>query len=309
MVLRVALAAEESAGVQALRLLAMRRHEVVAVLAGSAAGGPGASVAGVARELGLPVQPAKRMSEAAFAEEFSGLDLLLNVHSLHIADPAVIAAPRLGAFNLHPGPLPEYAGLDVVSWAIYEGEQRHGVTLHRMTPEVDAGPIAFAAHFPVSDTDTGLKVMTRCVHHGRTLVESLLTCAERGEPIPATPQDLARRRWFGAGPPDGGRLRWEQPAKRVVNLVRAADYRPFRSPWGTPTCRLGRDQIGVVAASCEAAASPGAPPGTVGLRDGGSVLVAAADAWVRVERIRVDGRERDAATALAPGERLSVGDD
>lgn len=156
MVLRVALAAEESAGVQALRLLVERGHEIVAVLSGSGAGGPGANVVGVAREMRLPIQAAQRISEPALAEELSDLDLLLNVHSLHIAHPAVIAAPRLGAFNLHPGPLPEYAGLHVVSWAIYEGERRHGVTLHRMTPDVDAGPIAFAAHFPISDTDTGL---------------------------------------------------------------------------------------------------------------------------------------------------------
>jgi len=304
--LRVALAAEEAAGVQAIRLVMARGHEVVAVLTGSGAGGLGTSVAGVARQHGLPVRPAELMRDPAFAELLSDIDLLLNVHSLHIADPAVVAAPRLGAFNLHPGPLPEYAGLHVVSWAIYEGRCRYGVTLHRMVADVDAGSIAFAAAFPIFKSDTGLTLMMRCVREGLPLVERLLTCAERGEPIPAIAQDLTRRRWFTLGPPDGGRLRWDRPAESVANFVRAADYRPFRSPWGAPTCQVDRDDISisVLAARAEQTTTTGVPPGTVGRRDGEAVLVAAADRWVRVERVRVGEQELDAAAALSPGQKL-----
>ena len=69
-----------------------------------------------------------------------GVDLLLNVHSLYlIARRTVVAAPRIGSFNLHPGPLPEYAGLNTPSWAIYNGEREHGVTVHWMEPGVDTG--------------------------------------------------------------------------------------------------------------------------------------------------------------------------
>ncbi len=304
MPLRVALAAEEAAGVQAVRLLATSGHKVEAVLTGSGAGGPGATVARVAQTLGLPVRSAELMRDPALADELVGVDLLLNVHSLHIADPAVIAAPRLGAFNLHPGPLPEYAGLHVVSWAIYNGEHRHAVTLHRMVSDVDAGPIAFAAGFPIASTDTGLALTKRCVREGLPLVERLLGVAESGQPIPAITQDLRRRHWFDPGPPDAGRLNWDRPAASVANLVRAADYRPFRSPWGPPACQTGGHQVEILAARADRQAATDAAPGTVGESDGEAVLVAAADGWVRVERVRVDEREFDAAAALESGQRL-----
>ena len=38
---------------------------------------------------------------------------------------------------------PEYAGLNAPSWAIYNGEPAHGVTLHWMEAAIDTGPIAW----------------------------------------------------------------------------------------------------------------------------------------------------------------------
>ena len=299
------LAAEGAAGVQVLRLLVARGHEVAVVLTGAGAAPAGATVAGLARELKLPLAPAELVGDPAFADQLQDVDLLLNVHSLHIATTAVIEAPRRGSFNLHPGPLPECAGLHAPSWAIFEGRQRHGVTLHRMAPEIDAGPIAFCADFPIAPTDTGLTVTMGCVRAGVPLVERLLACAERGEPIPALAQDPTRRRWFGPGPPDGGRLHWERPARGVVDLIRACDYRPLRSPWPPPATRLGATEIGVLSARYQDRATESATPGTIGERHGQAVDVAALDRWVCVERVCLADRELAAAEVLSPGQHLS----
>src|SRR5688500_7946667 len=123
MQMAVALAAEEAAGVQALRTLSERGHRVVCVFTQSDAERTGSSVAGLASTLGIPVRPAAAVREAATGTWLreKGTDLLLNVHSLHIVADALLEAPRLGAFNLHPGPLPELAGLNAPSWALYEG--------------------------------------------------------------------------------------------------------------------------------------------------------------------------------------------
>jgi methionyl-tRNA formyltransferase len=305
MKLGVALAAEEAAGVQALRLLAGREHRLVAVLTGSGPPGPGATVAGLAKKLEVPVRPAAEVRDPALGDwlRAQGTDLLLNVHSLHIVHPDVVEAPALGSFNLHPGPLPGCAGMNVPSWALYEGAESHGVTLHRMTAAIDEGPIAFSDSFQVGPDDTALTVLTQCVRRGLPLIGQLLAAAARGDSIPAHAQDPTRRRWFGPGPPEGGRLGWDRPAHRVVDFVRACDYGPFRSPWGFPRCVAGEQEVAIAAAE----AVPGsvdAPPGTVIHDDGPGALVAAADGWVRVERVVVAGRRADAAEVLRPGQRL-----
>ena len=285
---------------QALRAVLAAGHEVDLVLSDGV--GTGATAAGEAAQQGIGVEPAGAVKEPALAERLraGGVDLLLNVHSLHVVHADVLAAPRIGSFNLHPGPLPEYAGLNVPSWAIYLGEERHGVTLHWMEPEVDAGAIAYESRFDIGPEDTGLTVSARCVKEGIPLVERLLEDAPRGT-IPRTEQDLSRRRWFGREPPHGGALPFELPARQLVDLVRASDYSPFPSPWGHPSARLDDREVRVIRATTTGLGADD-PPGMVG-RQG---AVAAADEWVALERILVDGERADPGEILHPGMRFGV---
>ena len=52
-----------------------------------------------------------------------------------------------------------------------------------------------------------------------------------------------------------------------------------------------------------------APAGTVAHVEGDAVLIAAADAWVRVEQVEVEGRRTQAANVFRDGERLALPDD
>jgi methionyl-tRNA formyltransferase len=93
------------------------------------------------------------------------------------------------------GPLPEYAGLNMVGWAIYHGEQRYGVTLHWMEAGIDTGAIAYQASFAIGDDATGLSVFGACVRLGVPLVLRLLeTAAADRAAIPSEPQTGARQR-------------------------------------------------------------------------------------------------------------------
>jgi methionyl-tRNA formyltransferase len=233
------------------------------------------------------------------------VDLLLNVHSLYVIRPEVVAAPRIGSFNLHPGPLPELAGLNAPSWAIYLGERSHGVTVHWMAPGIDTGAIAFEERFDLGDDDTGLSVSVACVRRGVPLVLRLLAAAAEGgaAAIPAIEQDLSRRRYFGREVPQEGRLDWAQPARRVVDFVRACDFLPFPSPWGHPRTTLGGRELAVVKASATGEPADDVP-GTVGEARAAAVLVAAGDEWVLVRRVHADGALVDPASVLRPGDRL-----
>src|SRR5882724_10734267 len=133
--LRVVVIAEEAAGIQVLRgLLALPMSpEIVAVLTRSPAEGAERQVVYESAEtLGLDVWPSSSVTSPELATRLgeARVDLLVNVHSLFLIHPSVLAAPTIGSFNLHPGPLPEYAGLNVPSWAVFQGERSHGVTLH-----------------------------------------------------------------------------------------------------------------------------------------------------------------------------------
>jgi methionyl-tRNA formyltransferase len=303
--MNILLVAEEAAGIMALRALARTEHRLVAALTAEPTRGGGSTVAAAAAALGIPVLPSARVREAETADwvRAQEIDLLLNVHSLYVVHPEVLHGPRIGSFNLHPGPLPEYAGLNAPSWAIYHGESEHAVTVHWMAPEIDAGPIAYATSFAIAEEDTGLTLSARCAREGVPLLLRLVEqAAANPAAIPRRPQDLTRRRYFGREAPNGGRLSWRWPAREVVNFVRASDYLPFPSPWGHPRARWRGQDLYILKAALTGQPAD-RPAGTVGGLGGGAATVAAGDEWLRIERVRLDDEP-----AAAAGELLVRGD-
>ena len=166
------------------------------------------------------------------------VDVILSIHTKYIMIDEVLAAPRIGAFNLHPGPLPAYAGRNPVSWAIYNGETQHGATLHRMTPTVDGGAIVGIAHFPIEPEETALELMAKTSNEGVSLVRDFLQKLAAAEPIIDTPQDSSKSAYYDRRVPQGGQIDWTRTAADVVNFVRAADFGPFPSPWGYPQFKV-----------------------------------------------------------------------
>ena len=305
--MRILLLAEDAAGVQVLRMLAGTAHQVIAVVTrGAGAGAVGATVPAVASRLGYPVWPSRRAQESGFASVLSaaGVDLLLNVNTQQVLPVDVVAAPRIGSFNLHPGPLPAYAGLNAPSWAIYRGERVYGVTLHWMDKGIDTGPVAYSSDFPLEADDSGLSLSAKCIRAGLPLIHDLLEDAGRCA-IPRTPQLKGIRRYYGREIPHEGRLIWSETAARIVNFVRACDYAPFASPWGRARAYLTGREIVVLKAALSGEQST-APAGTVGRRDGTDILVAARDEWIRVQRVQVGSSSYVAAEVLRPGERFAI---
>ena len=302
------LAAEESAGIQVLRRLLAGGNELVAVLTAAEAADRGATVATVAERAGVELLPAVRVKDAALATwiDAQRIDLLLNVHSLFLVHPEVAAAPRIGSFNLHPGPLPDYAGLDAPSWAIYHGEREHAVTVHWMDAEIDTGAIAYEARFTIDEEETGLSLSAKCVRLGVPLVDRLVADSERDpESIPALRQDPVRRRYFTRQPPQNGWLAWDRPARDVSAFVRAADFTPFASPWGHPQAALNGTQFGVVKVELTGESTT-EPPGTVADQSDEAVRVACADEWIVVRRSQTETGIQPPSGLIPRGARLAA---
>jgi methionyl-tRNA formyltransferase len=294
--LRVVVVAEEAAGVQVIRrLLALSEPpHIVAVLTTPPGSARRPLVYEAAAELGLRTKPAELVRGSEIADELQDeeIDLLVNVHSLFVVHPAVLEAPRIGSFNLHPGPLPRYAGLNAPSWAIFCGERTHAATVHWMDAGIDTGPIAYTVRFEIADSDTGLAVAGQCVRLGVPLLERLVEQATvDAAGIPRVGQDLRLRRYFGADAPNGGRIDWTASAAGVVRFVRAADYSPFPSPWGHPQAELFGRTVGVAKASLTETPAVGAPGELLEVTEAGA-FVAARDELVLVERLWLDGRYR-----------------
>jgi methionyl-tRNA formyltransferase len=58
----------------------------------------------------------------------------------HLPD-SILSIPNKGAFNFHFGLLPKYKGADPIFWQVKNQEEKAGLVIHRITNQMDEGPI------------------------------------------------------------------------------------------------------------------------------------------------------------------------
>lgn len=68
------------------------------------------------------------------------IDILINARTRFIYKKKTLHTPKLGAFNIHHGILPENRGTMCDLWALYH-EEPVGFTLHQMNEKIDDGKI------------------------------------------------------------------------------------------------------------------------------------------------------------------------
>lgn len=78
-------------------------------------------------------------AQAALAE--LAPDLILVSCYPHRLTNELIALPRSGCYNLHPSRLPDYRGPSPIFWQLRNGQDRLGVSVHRITDQLDRGPL------------------------------------------------------------------------------------------------------------------------------------------------------------------------
>lgn len=90
-------------------------------------------------------------------------DLIVLAGFMRVVKPGFIGAFEGRIINLHPSLLPEFPGLDAIGQAFRKGVRETGCTVHRVTVQVDAGPILEQARVQV-DPRESLESLAAKVH-------------------------------------------------------------------------------------------------------------------------------------------------
>ena len=195
-------------------------------------------------------------------------DYLFSIGNLQLIPEEILKLPRELAVNFHDGPLPRYAGLHATSWALMNGETKHGVTWHVMTARPDEGDVLKQVLIDVAENETALSLNTKCLQAGidsfRELVEEILAGG-----VCRTRQDSSKRSCYSkfSRPPSACCISWNWPAEKISAFVRALDFGElafagYTNPLGTAKMVV-RGEYFVVAELSIRTERSGAPPGTV----------------------------------------------
>jgi methionyl-tRNA formyltransferase len=156
---------------------------------------------------------------------------------------AALAVPRLGILNVHPGLLPRYPGPNPMGWALRNGDREMGVTVHRMTSEVDAGPILAQGVIPVTEDDEADTLIAKL----GSLAELLATALERlvaGDT--GDPQSTEGRGYAGPFEPEYLEVDWTRSALEIHRQTRAWWLAPPVGGRRGPCTELGGRRVRLV---------------------------------------------------------------
>lgn len=104
-------------------------------------------------------------------------------------------ASKKRCVNFHPGLLPRYRGSGAYSWAIINGEDETGVTLHEIDVSIDHGPIIAQSKFPIYPGHTAGALFRKAEEYIVSMFQQHWPVIMSGD-YRAKPQDESRARIY-----------------------------------------------------------------------------------------------------------------
>ncbi|HOF42146.1 MAG TPA: methionyl-tRNA formyltransferase [Candidatus Hydrogenedentes bacterium] len=252
----------------------------------------------------VPVAQPERLNDGAFEAwlRAQAPDICLIAAYGRILKQPILDVPRYGYLNMHPSLLPKYRGPSPIRTALLNGDDVTGITIMRLTLEMDSGDILLQEEQPILPEDNWITLSERLAAKGGELLVKGVDQIAAGT-ARFTPQDDSKALYCRMFEKADGRIRWGSPARTIHNLVRAA------VPWPVAHCSYNGDvyrihESEVVEGSWEEV------PGTVLAVEKDRVLVATGDNALGILAIQAPGKRalpiRDflAGRSIRAGERF-----
>jgi methionyl-tRNA formyltransferase len=138
-------------------------------------------------------------------------DLVISIYLNQLIRRELIELPRLGCLNIHPALLPRNRGLFPYFWAMTNGDQETGVTLHWVDERFDTGDLLLQEVLPIDPDETMTSLQYKSAQVGGEMLIRGVELIEGGNP-PHIPQDNSQATYYS----------WPRPA----------DLRHFRRQGG-----------------------------------------------------------------------------
>lgn len=165
--------------------------------------------------------------EGSILRHAEGRTLVISANNEHIFKKEVFRDGII-IINFHYGILPDYRGMNIPTWVIFNGEKYAGATWHYINEAVDDGDIICQSRFEMGRYDTALDVTRRIMSLGSELFDGFI-----GDflemPAKGRRNDLKEcgHIYRRSDLPGGGVISGETDAGIIERALRAYDYGPM----------------------------------------------------------------------------------
>jgi len=244
----------------------------------------------LAEQAGIPVLQPVSLKKAAAREPLEALrpDLLITAAYGLLLPRAVLDLPRHGCWNLHASLLPRWRGASPIQQAILAGDEVTGITLMRMDPGLDTGPMLMTRETAIAAHESAGELHERLAALAAELLDDALDRLLDGRLPKARPQNDAQATHAPLIRKQDARIDWSSDADLISRQVRAFN------PWPVAHGQLNGVPLRIFRAEPEPEAEHGAPAGAL-ITDAGhpdSIRVACGRGALRLLELQAPGRKR-----------------
>lgn len=179
-------------------------------------------VKALALERGLRVLSPAKLKDPEFLEVLREINPdALVVVAFRILPREMFALPKWGSLNVHPSLLPKGRGPAPIQWTLLRGETETGVTIIRLTEEIDGGGMLAQEQTPIQPSENFGALRDRLSELGAKMLVRTLDRLDSGESLPPIQQDESQVTTARKLKPEDYILDFQLPAAEILNRIRA----------------------------------------------------------------------------------------
>lgn len=176
----------------------------------------------VADKFNLNLYEEKNINDQIFLNKIKSLnlDLIVCVNFDQILKKDIINLPTIGCINTHASLLPKYRGRAPLNWAMINGEEYSGVTVHFIDESIDTGDIILQEKIKIDEDYYISDLLNKVKNIYPKIVLNAIKTLESNN-LNLIKPDLSKGFYVNKRTKDDGKIDFSKPSKDIMNFIKA----------------------------------------------------------------------------------------
>jgi len=252
-----------------------------------------------ALELGISVIQPNDVNDPKVIAKLTSLkpDIIIIIAYGGYLKKAIRKLPVYGCINLHPSLLPKYRGAAPINYALFNGDERTGVTVFKIVAKMDAGPVISQSETEILKDECFTELSYRLAQIGaEEVLKTLKKIEENG--LSTIPQDHKNATFSHKLQKEDLIIEWDKPAEKIRNKVRGL----AEIPGAVASFRKSRIKIIEIETL---KTNSGLVPGTIlNIEKNSGIVIASGDFDMLLKRVQPAGKKIMNSHAFSLGVRI-----
>lgn len=150
--------------------------------------------------------------------------LIISANNFYLFPKDIVAHRNVEIINFHYSLLPQYRGINIPTWVIYNGERQTGITWHFIDEKIDHGRVIDQRIIPIYEDTTALEIVKQGMKLGvesfETFIDQILYKNITGKKVKQFEEKIYKKNEL----PNNGYLDVGGEITQIIRTLRAYDY-------------------------------------------------------------------------------------